>query len=176
MSPIWSRWNCRACGSEIGVDWRRRLVAVAVWIPTFIVLMGVVRVTRYGLWFAILSLVVIGFVIFAAFERIALITPRGFRCRGCGYDLRGQVAPHCPECGRALDEEERARLGAGFAEPPPVRTRRDRFVFYMVVLVPLTFLLAMGIAVQRRTAARATLPLPTSAPASAPSVSTAPMD
>ncbi len=34
-------------------------------------------------------------------------------CRQCGYDLRGQAVPRCPECGRAFD---RGLLSAGPAK------------------------------------------------------------
>jgi hypothetical protein len=26
------------------------------------------------------------------------------KCSGCGYDLRGQIEPRCPECGKPFDE------------------------------------------------------------------------
>ena len=39
-------------------------------------------------------------------------------CLHCGYDLRGQTVPRCPECGRAF---EPAILQVSAAEDPPAR-------------------------------------------------------
>ncbi len=37
-------------------------------------------------------------------------------CIECGYDLRGQVVPRCPECGTAFDPQE---ISGPDGEPPP---------------------------------------------------------
>lgn len=36
------------------------------------------------------------------------------KCAHCGFDLRGQIEPRCPECGQPLNEEQ---LRAGRADP-----------------------------------------------------------
>lgn len=33
-----------------------------------------------------------------------LVPQHAYACLGCGYDLRGQTQPRCPECGKEFDE------------------------------------------------------------------------
>jgi hypothetical protein len=40
-------------------------------------------------------------------------------CAHCGYDLRGQTVPRCPECGREFDERLMTRDSVGTPDAPP---------------------------------------------------------
>lgn len=39
--------------------------------------------------------------------------PISMRCDACGYDLRGNRSPICPECGHALSPAQRRHLAGG---------------------------------------------------------------
>lgn len=39
-------------------------------------------------------------------KRARPIRKRAARCLRCGYDLRGQTTPRCPECGLEFDPEQ----------------------------------------------------------------------
>jgi len=77
----------------------------------------------------------------ALFERLRVLERHGVRCRGCGYDLRGQHAPSCPECGRALDEQEQALLARENPEHA-VTDRRLGGTARRLITIALIFLLA----------------------------------
>ncbi len=94
--------------------------------------------------------------LFLALDRPAVVERCGLRCQTCGYDLRGQVAPRCPECGRELDEHERTLLAGAMS--PTVRNRAQRGAWIVVIALILLFvatLLAVGITHYRRGPMRA---------------------
>ncbi|UCD74349.1 MAG: hypothetical protein JSV91_11225 [Phycisphaerales bacterium] len=115
----WSRWRCPSCESLLGISLKRRLIATLPWIVILVFLLLVLRIMSWGMWIAIPILVAAGLGIYMLFERIVVHERCGFRCRSCGYDLQGQVDPHCPECGRALDEDEIERMN--LARPGELR-------------------------------------------------------
>lgn len=60
---------------------------------------------------------------------MSLSLPEHARCRGCGYLLRGLMAPLCPECGRTFDPVDESTYALG-----PRRPLR-RFVAWVGVLM-----------------------------------------
>jgi predicted RNA-binding Zn-ribbon protein involved in translation (DUF1610 family) len=45
-------------------------------------------------------------------------------CHGCEYDLRGSASSdRCPECGRAIDDADRARIREGIAQQDAITSR-----------------------------------------------------
>lgn len=146
MRPLGSRWRCAQCESVLAVDGKRRLLAVVIWIP--ILLLGSYQLTRLG-WSDLLApvfMLVFWVPVFLALDRAAVIERAGLRCRGCGYDLRGQVVPRCPECGRELSEEERRMLTIGVFPTAVVRSRRGAWVVVML-LVALGCAVTLGLAI-----------------------------
>ncbi|HUU98755.1 MAG TPA: hypothetical protein VM487_23735, partial [Phycisphaerae bacterium] len=99
---------------------------------------------------------------FLLLERVAVLERLGFRCRQCGYDLRGQTVPRCPECGQEFDAVERAYLETGVFPSGPVRRRSRAWFAIPLLLFAVTLTgLAVGIthyrAVQARIAGRQAL-------------------
>ncbi|MCK4873605.1 MAG: hypothetical protein KAS72_12860 [Phycisphaerales bacterium] len=118
---MWSRWRCPACDSLLGISAKHRLLAV---LPAILFVMFVVlNMPSWGIGVTAPLVIAAGMVTFMIFERIVVHERCGFLCKGCGYDLRGQVAPTCPECGRQLDEEEIARLKLASPEAVAERVR-----------------------------------------------------
>ena len=60
---------------------------------------------------------------FAFFERARVLERKGFRCRQCGYDLQGQEASRCPECGAKLDPADQKRSQSEEASNRPKQAR-----------------------------------------------------
>src|SRR5690606_13106484 len=99
LRPFWSRWRCGRCDSLLRIDGRRRLLALSLSVPT--VFAGSFVLTQVG-WpdhLAPLMPLTLWVLLFVAVDRPAVVGRCGLRCKGCGYDLRGQVFPRCPECG-----------------------------------------------------------------------------
>lgn len=123
LRPAWAKWHCAECGSLLGVNFRRRILAAAPLVPAC--LAGSALGIGLGPGTAVLGLILIVVAwipIFMAIERPRVVERAGLRCKGCGYDLQGQVAPRCPECGRELDAAEREMLATGH-RPRPGRGR-----------------------------------------------------
>lgn len=98
--------RCQACGSLLIMDKKRRWLGG---IPYTILLLGITLVlTRAGYsdYIAIPVGLILWLPCFLVFDRAVVLERRGFRCKQCGYDLRGQEVPQCPECGRELDPDQ----------------------------------------------------------------------
>lgn len=139
---MWSQWRCAGCGSLLGIDRTRRLVAI----PPFVVisLAVVLFLTRMGFHDLLLIplLVIFGLPWFLLIDRAVVLERCGFRCRTCGYDLRGQSAPRCPECGQEFNPDERAYLETGVYPRPALRRRRRGLIG--VLLIVMLGLLVVG--------------------------------
>lgn len=172
FKSLWSRWRCEGCGSLLGIDVRRRLLATIPWAVILFLLVGVLRVTNLGYAIALPMIIAAGMLNYILFDRAVVHERAGFRCRRCGYDLQGQVEPRCPECGSEFD---RAELAAYVARGSQVRSgaprQRSELVF-IVIASALTLALIGGL-IFTRTArfptigARPPAP-PTMVPASGP--------
>jgi hypothetical protein len=142
--PAGSRWDCRSCGSRLGVNLPRRLVITALYLVVVLVTVpGLLLVSEfrgYGMAIAIPIILLAWIPFFLALDCPRVIERRGLRCRSCGYDLKGQVAPRCPECGHLLDDEERQRLANGDFRDQPAR-RRPRSRLWIAIPVTVGVLL-----------------------------------
>jgi hypothetical protein len=144
--PMWSQWSCARCGSLLTIDWKRRLLSL---LPIVLLALPVsMYLTRRG-WPDFVALPV-AFILwlpwFLLLERVAVLERRGFRCRQCGYDLRGQTVPRCPECGQEFDAAERAYMETGVFPSGPVRRRsRAWFAIPLLLFAVLLTGLAVGI-------------------------------
>lgn len=140
-TPAWGSFRCPACGSILGISFRRRILAVLIWVPLFIFMMECLGLWTWGRLFSY------GFMLFSIvsilylFEHAVLIERRAFTCRRCGYDLQGLPEPRCPECGTPFDPAERERILARINTRPP--QPRYRWVAVIVVVV-LAFAVAWG--------------------------------
>lgn len=167
LRPAWSQWTCRQCGSLLGISLLRRLLAAAIFIPVVVLTLRFTMAAR-SLYALGLVIVILGWIPLAMLiERPRVIARGGFRCRGCGYDLRGQVTPRCPECGRELDEAERELLATGAIPSWPAR-RPERWRRVALLMLILVGLLVAGLFVATpRTPRRVVLPATQTAPAQA---------
>jgi len=103
FTPMWGTWRCSGCGALLGIDKRRRLLAMIPYGILLFVLLAVLHLPNWGYWLALPVVVAVGYVNFVLFDRAVVLERAGFRCRRCGYDLRGQIEPRCPECGWEFD-------------------------------------------------------------------------
>jgi hypothetical protein len=124
LRPAWSRWRCEGCGSLLGVSLAWRLLATIPWIALILLLLLVLDIMSLGFAIGLPLLIGVGMANCMVLDRVIVVERCGFRCKGCGYDLRGQAAPACPECGRAFDQEEiglMKRASLGIADERPRR-------------------------------------------------------
>ena len=143
--PMWTRWSCSACGSLLTIDWKRRLLSILIMPLAFLVSMYLARNGWPG-YMALSVVLVLWLPCFLVLDRAAVLERRGFRCQQCGYDLRGQIAPRCPECGRELDADECAILETGvFPHGPTPRRSRAWLAIPLLVFAFLLTSLAVGI-------------------------------
>ncbi len=158
IRPGWSRWRCPACDSLIGISFKRRLLVTLPWVGIVILWLIGQRTFRLPYAYTVPFLIVSGMALYMFFEKMIIYERCGFRCKDCGYDLRGQSAPCCPECGRAFDDEETRRMNLARPEELVVRTKSGRFGRWpgiaIVTLLLLTVLL-QGIFVFNRASRRA---------------------
>ena len=141
----WSRWRCDGCGSLLGIDIRRRFLAVIPWIAILFFLLRVVHITRLGLLIALPTIICAGLLNFFLLDRAVVHERTGFRCRKCGYDLQGQTESRCPECGLVFDSAE---LATYKAKPDMVRKPQSRWGFRIataLLIGLITALLIMGL-------------------------------
>lgn len=165
LRTLWSRWRCAHCGSLLGVDVKRRLLAAGV--GAGVILAGSITLTRAG-WSDLAApflMLLFYFPVLLVIDRVNVIERCGFRCRTCGYDLRGQVAPRCPECGREFDADERAILETGVLPPSVHRPRRAVVVVAVLIFLFLGTLFAVGVTYFRAFSAGPPPTTTTSAPA-----------
>lgn len=135
LRTTWSQWRCDGCGSLLGIDRKRRMLAIAPYAGSVAVIVFAIPGVGFG-DFVILPVAVGTMVCFyLLFDRAVVLERCGLRCKGCGYDLRGQVALRCPECGGALNDTQRVRLETGRFPPAVVRRRRTRPGWIVLVLV-----------------------------------------
>lgn len=168
LRPLWAQWRCRHCNSLIAVDIPRRVLGIVMYVPA--VLFAFFTLTQWGAPQAliILGIFVLWLPIFLLTEALSVVERRGLLCNECGYDLRGQTLPRCPECGSELDDRLRALL-AGAAEPPPRRAARLGRVLTIVAVLALFVIVGMQAFLMARRSARAgraaTATAPTTRPA-----------
>ena len=123
-----------------------------------LILVMVLHVANWGYWLALPVLAAVGYVNFVFFDRAVVLERAGFRCRRCGYDLRGQVQARCPECGEQFDATEPAFAQADIRkDPPPASRPRFRLGWTLLICVPLTVTLVLGVVYFKRVRARAAL-------------------
>lgn len=155
LQPMWGRWHCRHCRSLLGVNALRRLLVIGLYVP--LVIAGM-RSSTQGGWsgiLAVLALIASIVPILLLLDRPRVIERAGIRCRGCGYDLRGQATPRCPECGRELDAAERAQVAEGTVPMPAGERNRWQALLLVVAIVLLGLMvLATGLTWFRASTAR----------------------
>jgi hypothetical protein len=147
LRPAWSRWRCEGCGSLLGISLTWRLLATVPWIALILFMLLVVDIMSLGFAVGLSVLITVGMANYMLLDRIIVVERCGFRCRGCGYDLRGQVAPACPECGRALDQEEIESMKRASADADDARRARRSGVGRWVT-VSIVILLGLAVFVQ----------------------------
>ena len=159
-----SAWRCRRCGSLLRMNKIRRYLAL---IPFgCIVLVAATLMSRAG-WtdFAVIPVaVVVWLPCFLLFDRAVVLERRGFWCQQCSYDLRGQVEPHCPECGREFDPGETAQMKLSDPSTAVQRHRHKRgylgLALLIVLVVSLTASVILGLVVYSRATSRGVAPAP----------------
>ena len=148
-------WTCPTCGSLLNIDKNRRYLAL---IPcAAVTLVGVVFLTRSG-WGGDWTAVPVAFAAWLSvvllLDRANVLERRGFWCRQCGYDLRGQVDPHCPECGRDFDSNETAQME--LSDPTRLVQGQERkrgylgLILFIALTLALTVPIILSVAVYRR--------------------------
>ena len=171
LRPMWSEWMCDGCGSLLGLNRKRRLLAIPPFVGLALAALTMVQLAGWGLLVALPMILAIWVPYFLLLDRAVVLEERGCRCKQCGYDLRGQVAPRCPECGRELDADERAFVATGAFAKTPVRPRRRLWLTLTLVLlacVTTGSMLALGTKRYFATRARPTgVPAPATQPTTA---------
>jgi hypothetical protein len=127
------------------IDRKRRFLAVIPFL--IIVLTASFFASRAGLtdYTAAIVAFALWLPFFLMVDRAAVVERCGFRCKTCGYDLQGQVAPRCPECGREFDDEERAFLETGVAPTQTSGRRRAAWIGVVVIGLILVSTLVTGV-------------------------------
>ena len=171
MTSLWGRWQCSACGAVLGINVRRRLLAMIPYLVLVILLVGVLRIPNYGLAVALPVIIGAGMLNFFYFDRPVVHERTGFRCRQCGYDLQGQKEGRCPECGAEFELEALETHKSGGPQSPR-RVRTGWRIAALVFVSALTLLLIASLLFHIQSPGRRTLPLPASAPATGTPVTT----
>lgn len=149
MKPLWGTWTCAACGAVMGIDVKRRVIAVGCVLAVCMTVMFVLEwrgmmVGRGNAYLGLATLASVGLVIVYFVDRAVLIQRTGKRCGTCGYDLRGQIAERCPECGVRFDPaERRAEVSAEDRMRRAAMRRRAR-VLGVVIIVALGLAFMFG--------------------------------
>ncbi|MGD8454368.1 MAG: hypothetical protein PVJ57_21350 [Phycisphaerae bacterium] len=181
LRPLWSQWRCPACRSLLGINARRRLLGILIYVPLMVTLLSLMIHNGWDSFLLLAVVALAGLPVFLLVDRPRVIERCGLYCQSCGYDLQGQTVPRCPECGRELSDAERKYFETGTYPSPSRRGRYARLILTITVFAMLLLAVAMGIlsytAALRRppaTSMPTTLPAAgvTSAPASAPNDTT----
>ncbi len=165
VKAMWTRWRCSGCGSLLGIDVGRRLLAMIPWVGILALLVFVIRITSLPYPLALLIVCISGVLNFCFFDRVVAHERTGFRCRQCGYDLQGQTEGRCPECGSQFDMEELSLHKAAGATALPKVSRLRSTLFTVVVMCLLTGVLVGGILFARAARVRAVRQQTTTSPA-----------
>lgn len=145
--PAWARWECTDCGSIIGIDTRRRVLAICVWTAVLLGWMFWMRNAAIPMPVVFAGLLVLCFITITLIDRIVPIEIRGVRCTGCGYDLREASDDACPECGTVIEDYILARIQTGeHGHPLTVpHAMRQRWLLILLILFVSVALLAAGL-------------------------------
>ena len=142
-TSAWGSWCCSRCDSVLDINECRRIVAIAI-----VTLFAETRQVRVPLAWDLplvlltMATVMVPYSLF--FERARVLERRGFRCRQCGYDLRGQADPYCPECDQEFDATETARMKLADPNASDQPARRPRRFLARTALI--VFALALAVA------------------------------
>ena len=142
LRHMWSQWRCTRCNSLLAIDRKRRVLSI---LP--LLLLGVplaIFLTRSG-WndlIAAPTMLIVWLPFFLLLDRATVLERGGFRCQQCGYDLRGQALPRCPECGRQFDEAEQRFLATGIPPPLSPARRRNAWIGAALILLLAAFMAA----------------------------------
>jgi len=139
------------------------MIAAGIWLALVFFTMEILRLYLWGRLVSYGALGVAFIAILYLCEKVVLLDRRAFTCKGCGYDLRGLPVNRCPECGDTFDPEERKKILARIAAPPP--KSRYRWIAPLVVVL-LSLAVAAGMLAWQRAAARRAIPA--SAPTTRP--------
>lgn len=135
LRPVGARWRCHSCKSLLTVDLRRRAFAI---VPLIVGLpIAGILASRIGLDTLIVAGLVIAFWVpyLIWMDRPRVLERCGTHCLACGYDLRGQSAPRCPECGRDISPEQRTALATGVHPQPSAKWGNPPQWFLLVLLI-----------------------------------------
>jgi hypothetical protein len=157
-TTAWGRFSCKLCGSILGIDVKRRLLAIIPLLACAAFLLFAARLQRFGIYGLLAGYFASFFFIFYLFEDIILIERRAFCCRKCGYELEGLTVPRCPECGTGFDPAERRRILERIGKPIP--RARYRWVLVLLVLLLLGTLIANILTYRRAKGTRRQTPVP----------------
>ena len=105
----WPR-RCSNCGSRYRADIRRRCLPILPCSAVTVMISDSLLMSGWNEWIVILVIVSLWSATFLLVDKAFVLERRGIRCKQCGYDLRGQKEPHCPECGRDFDITELAQI------------------------------------------------------------------
>lgn len=157
-TTAWGRFPCKLCGSILGIDVKRRALAVIPLLACMAFLLFAARLQRFGTYGLFAGYLASSVLIFYLFENIILIERRAFCCRKCGYELEGLTVPRCPECGTGFDPAERQRILERVGKPIP--RARYRWVLALLVLLLLGTLVANILTYRGAKATRPQTPVP----------------
>jgi hypothetical protein len=145
--PAWARWECAHCGSIIGIDTRRRTIAIGAWLAVLFAWILWMRKAGIPMPVVLIGLLALCYITITFIDRVIPIEIRGVRCRGCGYDLRQCRDAQCPECGTVIDDEIQTRIQTGDHDRPLTvpHAPRQRWLLILLIVVGSASLLAAGV-------------------------------
>ncbi len=158
-------FSCSHCRSLLSNDKNRRYFAL---VPLMVAtVFGSLYLTRSGLagdWVPIPLAMAVWFPLIIMLDRAIVLERCGFWCIKCGYDLRGQVNPQCPECGREFNSSETAQME--LPDPTAVSQRQVRkrnylrLILFIVLMAALIASLIISFRVYSKAKSLRTAPVP----------------
>lgn len=164
LRPAWSQWRCDVCESLLAINAKRRFLLLVPYLIAIALSVLAARQLRIEPIWGIVTAGAVGLIVIVL-QPARVLERCGLRCKGCGYDLRGQVATRCPECGRELDGNERHFLATGTFPRPQ---RRGLGKGWALLLICVLIALALSVAFGLYKTTRLNPPIPVTPPGPQP--------
>lgn len=140
--PVFMNWTCKGCGSVLTINKARRFTALIPGIILELFIFFICVRLSLNIFITVFVAVFACMAVLLYYDSALILERKGFWCRSCGYDLRGQSEAICPECGTGFTESDIEQMAMD--DPVSKVEKVGKVSRYWLVLVIVLFVLLLS--------------------------------